>query len=64
MKFYFKVVWECGDGETAYCYYKSTSISALLSYLGDFGFGVGFITEIKRVSRLPKFASALQGCYE
>ena len=64
MKFYFKVVWECGNGETAYCYYESTSVSALISYLGDNGFGLGMIIEIKRVSRLPKVAMVLQGCYE
>lgn len=64
MKFYFKVVWECGEKETAYAYYESTSISALLLFLGDYGFGLGCIIEVKRVLRLPKIAIALKGCYE
>lgn len=64
MTYYFKVVWECCGNETAYCYYQSTSISALLSYLGDFGFGLGFIIEVKRISRLPKKTLALKGYYD
>ncbi len=64
MKYYFKVVWECGNNETDYCYYQSTSISALLSYLADYGFSVGFITQVKRVSRLPKRAIALKSYYD
>ena len=41
MKFYYKVFWETWENETCYCFYESTSISALISYLSDNGFGVG-----------------------
>lgn len=64
MKFYYKVFWETWENETCYCFYESTSISALISYLSDNGFGVGSIIKIERVSRLPKVAVALKGCYE
>lgn len=65
MKFYFKVTWERSDGEKDDShYYESTSISALISYFADIGAAVGYIIEIKRVSRLPKNALLYKGCYE
>ena len=65
MKFFFKVTYERKDGDLDfYCYYKSTSIPALISYLSDMGCAVGFIVEVKRVSRLPKNALWYNGCYE
>lgn len=64
MKNNYKVFWETWEKETCYCFYESTSIPALISYLSDNGFGVGSIVKIERVSRLPKVAVALKGCYE
>lgn len=64
MTFFFKLVYECHGGETAYRYYESTSISALLSYLADYGFGVGSIIEVKRVSRVPRVELTFKGCYD
>ncbi len=51
MKFYYKVVFELADGGKTWCVYESTSISALISYLGDNGCVVGFIDEVKRIKR-------------
>ena len=65
MKFFFKVTWERSDGEKdGSYYYQSTSISALISYFADIGVAVGFVVEVKRVSRLPKGALLYKGCYE
>lgn len=64
MKFNFKVVFEDCFCEKHFSYYESTSISALISYLSDNGCAVGFIVEIKRVSRLPKNVLPFKGYYE
>lgn len=65
MKFYFKVTWEGSDGKKdGISYYESTSISALISYLSDNGCAVGYILEVKRVSRLSKNALLYKGYYE
>lgn len=65
MKFIFKVIWERSDGEKERGqYYESTSISALMSYFSYIGAAVGYIVEIKRVSRLPKHELLYKGCHD
>lgn len=55
----YKVVYEGYSGFTKISYYKSTSISALMYWLGYQGAAVGNIIEIKRVNRLPKSTEAI-----
>lgn len=55
----YKVLYEDFNGGTQTSYYKSTSISVLLYWLGYHGAAVGNIIEIKRISRLPKYVKAV-----
>lgn len=55
MKNFYKVVFENYSNEqNKKLYYISTSVSALIYWLGYNGADLGAIVEIKRISRLPK----------